>query len=321
LRDPTFRALACAAALIALWFAFGPIPEVQPPRQTALRLGWKHCADVVLLGDSTVVWRLQPEAIEDELPGYRVANFGFRATGFTDEAYLAAGVDVLDPTTPHRTVVIAASSSNIRPDDVDYDGFALERRGLKKMLANARQPSLDLDWHDQLDLRLRARGLCFFLWKACPWSAERLLGYNGELTSTQYPHDETLLIPSVENQNAAPPPLYDQALLDKTLLHAITDMRAHGIDVVSYVERDRPGIAESNIAVGFDRARLEQQLRDAGATVIGVPEDLTTMNGVHLDPASALRWSRTIGKELAARLPAHTASSERCPWPLQSKDR
>lgn len=323
-KDPTFRALACAAILIALWFAYGPTPQIQPPRVTNLRFEWKHCADVVLVGDSTVAWPLQPEVIEDELGGgYRVVNFGFVAVTLTYQAYLAAAEEVLDPSASHRAVVIAVNFSNSRRAAVVRgNSFKRERGLLDQALRDGRKPSTELDWHDELDVRLKPRGLCWFLWKLCPWGGQLGLGYNGQLKTTQYPVDETRLVPAIVDQNRAPAPLYDQASLDATLLQWIKGLRAHGVDVIAYVESDRPAIAPLNEAAGYDRSKLARQLRDAGASVIDYPSDLTTVNGVHLDPSSAVRWSHELGKGIAAHLPARpAASTERCPWPLQSSDR
>jgi hypothetical protein len=322
LRDPTFRALASAAVLIGLWFGYGPVPHWQPVRTQLLRHEWKQCADVVLLGDSSTLWTLRPELIEDELGGgYRVVNFAFTGILFSDQHYLSVAEGVLDTSRPHSTVVLAVNSSNSRrAAAAGPSTFAWEAGVLKQQLAEGHRPTAVVEWDEQLALRLQPRGLCAFLWNLCPWGDELTIGYNGAQPMTQVPADETRLVPMIIEANRRRP-LYDLTEL-QPLVQWIAKLRAKDVQVIAYVERDRPAIAPLNVAAGFDPARIAQLLRDAGANVIEYPADLTTVDGVHLDVTSARRWSRALGKVLAEVLPSRPAApGGRCPWPNQSDER
>jgi hypothetical protein len=217
-----------------------------------------------------------------------------------DANYLDAAEKVLDG--DDRTLVISitswnSSASSAHPYDVEA-----------KDLASGPPPSVELDWHDQLDLRLAPRGLCALLWNACPWQTRLALGPGGQFVVDQWRDDETIDIPTATAFFATKP----RADLDP-LYRRIAELRQRGVRVVAYVERDRPLIAAIS---HLDRGPIESALRAAGAIVLDYPADLPTRDGTHLTHAAAQRWSAELGAALAKLLPHRDhAATTRCAWP------
>ena len=284
-----------------------------------LRQEWRQCADVVVVGDSTASIAVMPDVVEDQLRGYRVANFGFATTFLSDAAYEAAAENVLDPATPSRAVVI-----DVNYQDVAHGGgrsyFNRQRKEAESGRRAGRGPSLALDWHDELDLRLRPRGLCFLLWGSCPWGARMPLDYNGRLPMVTTTHDATLAIPDVVSELGTSELSYGPPSVEP-LARWIRKLREQHIEVIVYVERN-PTIDPLTLPIGYVPSWYEAQFRDAGAVVLDWPEGLESFDGRHLDDASARRLSISLGRALAARLSPRTdAPGGRCAWPTQSRDR
>ncbi len=70
----------------------------------ARKKSWKHRADMVIAGDSRAYIALAPMAMQEDLPGQRILNFGFNATGYS-AAYLEATRNVLDPESRTRRIL------------------------------------------------------------------------------------------------------------------------------------------------------------------------------------------------------------------------
>ena len=320
--EPTFRALALAACLIAIWFCAGPFPQHQAETQTQLRHEWRHCADVVLAGDSTLAWGLDPEIIEDELRGvYRVVNFGYLNISLLNDAYLAGAEAVLDPRTPHRAMVVILTSSNVSVPSTNNHRFEREARDIEAARQAGHPPSVELDWRDELDLRLRPRGLCGLLWNLCASGSQQPIGYNGQLPVITSWHDETARIPEQIDTFKFDDLMFDQPSVEP-LFRRVRELRRRGVDVIAAVAPDLPAIAEISGLRGYHPTWYEQELREAGAVVVAYATDGTTFDGVHLDPPSARRFSHAVGRALAARMPPRAqAPGERCAWPLQTSRR
>jgi hypothetical protein len=321
-KDPTARALALAGCLIAIWFCAGPFPQHQAETQTQLRHEWRQCADVVLVGDSALEWALHPEIIEDELRGgYRVVNFGYLNISLLNDAYMAGAEAVLDPGTPHHTMVINVTSENVSVLSTQNHRFEREARDIAAARRAGHPPAVELDWHDELDLRLRPRGLCGLVWNLCSSGSQQLIGYNGHLPVITSWHDETFRIPEAIDTYSPDEPMFDEPTVEP-LVRRVRELRGRGVEVIAYVTADVPAIAALSGPRGYHPAWYEQKLRDAGAVVVDYPADLTTFDGAHLDPRSARRLSHALGQVLAAHLPPRAAApSGRCPWPLQTGQR
>jgi hypothetical protein len=317
LGDPTFRALGLASCLISIWFVAGPFPDHHANTQLLLRHEWKHCADVVLVGDSSLVIGVHPETIEAELASpYRVVSFGILDASLSERPYLDAAEDVLDPSSPHRMIVVSITSDNVSLIAASKHSW---KHQTDDLTARARPPSLTLDWRDELDLRLRPRGLCAVLWNVCSWMTEKQLGYNGRFTIYKAWHDETFRIPDVQADYEDDEPGYSHKDLE-VLLQRIVEMKQRGVDVVGYVERDHPLFAKITAAHGYDPAQIERELRATDVEVIDYPTDaLSTFDGVHLDAPAQDKLSHLLGRTLARRLPPHALPlGPSCPWPLQT---
>ncbi len=101
-----------AGCLIAIWFFFGPVPDHRADTQLLVRQEWSHCADVVMIGDSSLEFGVRPEIVEAEQASpYRVVNFAELWASVSDVEYLDAAEAVLDPSSPHRTMVISINSA------------------------------------------------------------------------------------------------------------------------------------------------------------------------------------------------------------------
>jgi hypothetical protein len=295
--------------LIAVWFAAGPYPRHQAPRQAALRHEWRACADVVLAGDSSVAWVLDPAAVEAELPNTRVVNFGYVNLGIADDDYLDATEHVLDPR-GHGTVVLGINATDLSPEAA----HPYAREG--KEIRAGRPPAVELDWRDELDLRSRPRGLCAFLWNLCKSGSWQPLGANGFMPMTTSWRDETDAVPDFIATFEGSGELYPDTAFEPVLRH-VRDMRARGVDVIAYIDG---GTAERLAAArGFDPGKLARRLTEAGAVVMPNPAGLRTFDGEHFDARSADQFAHALGRLIATRAPARDAMlSGRCAWPVQS---
>jgi hypothetical protein len=319
LEDPTFRTLGLASCLIVVWFLFGPFPDHQAPRQLLVRHDWRQCADVVLVGDSSLLIGVRPEIVEAQLASsYRVASFGYPDGSLSDLAYLDAAEAILDPSSPGRTMVFSITSANTNFISAKYDAYGREGRELATARAAGHPPSLALDWTDELDLRLRPRGVCWSLWGVCSWGMQKVFGYNGQYTFPTSWYDPTYFLPQLITDYDTDEALYSDTN-DARMFQRIAELVRRGVGVVAYVERDYPRYAEVTEAHGYDPARLARELRATGATVLDYPEDLSTYDGEHLDRPSQERFSRLLGQALARRLPPRThAPTGHCRWPLET---
>jgi hypothetical protein len=305
--DRTARALASALALIALWAWQGPMTKHNVDSQQLVRRGWKQCADVVVVGDSTVRQNIYTGIVEQALGDtYRVANFGYPAQAIIDDDYLTAAERVLDPSNPDRTMVISVSSWN--SSLVATHVYRNEGKQLARATAT-------LGWRDELDLRLASRGLCALLWNACPWRIEHSLGRGGQLVIDEWHDDETDEVPRTLDYFKDKPAAFPPGAIDP-LYRRIRELLQRGVHVFAYVERDRPLIAAITEGHGFDPNGVERRLREAGATIVEYPTDMRTRDGTHLTHAEAKRWSAALGAALATALPHRDhVAPQRCAWP------
>ncbi len=162
--------------------------------------------------------------------------------------------------------------------------------------------------------------MCQLLWKLCSWGSRKPLGYNGQFRTEKSWHDETFGVPDLLDYYSSNEPYYSDEETAR-LFRRIGELKRRGVDVVAYVERDHPIYAKITESHGYDPAKIERELRAAGAEILEYPtNELTTFDGIHLDPPSEEKFSHLLGQALARRLPAHTQPlGASCPWPLQTR--
>ena len=76
--DRTLKTLALALAMIVTMGLLRPDkPKGIPPKKYwAKKIAWKHCADVVLTGDSRTFMSLSPKKMQEILTKTKILNYG-----------------------------------------------------------------------------------------------------------------------------------------------------------------------------------------------------------------------------------------------------
>ena len=77
--DRTAKTLMVAALLILGMGMLRPDKPawMYPNQYWATKIGWRHCADVVLTGDSRTLMSLSPAEMQKKLTDRRIFNYGF----------------------------------------------------------------------------------------------------------------------------------------------------------------------------------------------------------------------------------------------------
>jgi hypothetical protein len=104
-----------------------------PKEYWATKIGWKHCADIVLTGDSRMLIGVSPAQMQKILNDRRVVNYAFGSNWYSQE-YLEAVEQVLDPQSHKKTIVIGISPHSLTEGE-DGMGNFFELRSMSKSQA------------------------------------------------------------------------------------------------------------------------------------------------------------------------------------------
>ncbi len=113
-KDQTTRTLILAVLIILVMGSLRPNkPQgINPKRYWRDKSQWKHCADMVLAGDSRVLMGLSPAEMEKILTDLQIVNYSFGGVWYSRD-YLEAIENVLDPNSNTKAIVLGISPRSL----------------------------------------------------------------------------------------------------------------------------------------------------------------------------------------------------------------
>jgi len=136
-QDRTLRLLLISALLILIMGSLRPDKPtgLYPDQYWALKTMWRHCANMVVAGDSRVAQGVSPSEMNKILPRYEILNYGFYGVCYSQD-YLQAIERVLNTESPQKTIILGISPHTVTGSPDKKDGFrqAFEQNGADKFL-------------------------------------------------------------------------------------------------------------------------------------------------------------------------------------------
>jgi hypothetical protein len=298
LRDRSARALLLAALAIGGYGLLRPVDVtgLPPSEFWAEKMAWRACADLVLAGDSRTYVGVAPEGMRESRPGRRVLNFGFDNGAFTG-AYLDAVERILDPASPHRTVVLGITPHALTLDAARDNWFERLRR------TGAPRPH---------PLKLKLSRLLDRFSEPVPPEKAFLLLFDPESAPRhrrEYRADGWMasrLTPEMPGKGLeVASGWFREGGVDEGMVAALIDRverwTASRIRVCAFRPPIAPELAAFEDRAGrFDAAAFRKRFEAAGGLWVAIaPEAYRTYDGSHLDRDSAL----DLGRQLARLLP------------------
>jgi hypothetical protein len=305
IRDRTTSALVTAIALIGLIGYARPgidkrqCSDEQASSTFAEKLTWRAEYDLVVIGDSRVVFGVSPAVIDQILAvdGHRTANFGFLGVTLRED-YLDWGARLLCPPRPgrERTILIGVTpralvptvtwtdqfsesvhlgflgsrlAARVKPLLIPYRGTTLsEIRGYFRPRAGSKLP-VEFAWQEDGSIL-----------------AKRMASGSG---------DGNMIRPPDEPVDPFEPTT-ERALLDR-----VRGWTRRGIRVFAFRPPVPPEMAAQEDRVyRFDEASFIGGFTSAGGTWLEADiADLDCWDGSHLAASSALELSRKLGQQIA----------------------
>ncbi len=292
----TALTLVLAALLICAGVGLRPntdggLAEAQFVARKAL---WGPRFDLVLLGNSRVERGVSPAAMNEALPGVRIANLGLAGCGL-DADYLKAADAVLDPVSSSPCIVIGVSPGALCETAVAENAFVAARRQQPVELWLAAHGGRAVGWfapYTPLQLKRlagRGRGGEYSVRHADGWEAYyNVSGKGGAAKLANYRQ-------LFERDRVS-------ARLTAGMLEQVRSWTARGVRVFGF--RPPAGAAMTaleNELSGFDEDSFALQFAAAGGTWLSFdPAEYAAPDNSHLDAAEAERFSRALGRALAA---------------------
>ena len=296
--DVTAKTLFLTAALVMLVGALrsGAVMGAHLPETFwAQKLLWQPEFDAVVAGDSRVYRGVSPGAMETQLPGMRIANFGFSACALT-RPYLEATEALLDPHSPRPTIILGVTANTLTPVAAKENGF-LKLRKMRRF--------------ELLQLASLDRLLFFFN----PYDLEEVqnlfrkdkTGYtlvwhpDGWVESRKVPEDPMEAVRVYRRQakrDRWQARVSDQ--LVQELLRTVRAWRQRGIVVYGF----RPPTPQAMVDVettwmGFDEAAFVARFREAGGVWLPFDaEQYHSYDGSHLRDDAAVAFSKDLARSI-----------------------
>lgn len=268
-----------------------PVTGIPPEVFWIQKYQWGADHDMVLLGDSRTYRGLSPAVMQETLPEYRIANFGFSGNGLIPP-YLEASERLLDPLSTRKTLVVAISPIALTPRAAADNGFLeVHRRhfveaSLERIFGNALHFLRPYEVSDVFNA-LVGRGNGYYqVYHPDGWVASRTIPDN--------PMEGMKAYQKIFVNN-----MVSEALIDG-LIQAVQDWSAKGIRVYGVrLPCSSEMIALENAKSGFDEKALGERFELAGGKWISYADgEYHSYDGSHLREDAARRLSQDLASVL-----------------------
>ncbi|MEN6428670.1 MAG: hypothetical protein ABFE13_25260 [Phycisphaerales bacterium] len=294
-RDRTFKTLGLAAILIVLMGSLRPDRPrgLYEKRYWATKISWRHCADIVLTGDSRVLGGVSPAEMRKTLGDRRIVNYAFASNLYTPE-YLDAVEQVLDPESSDRVILLGITPHSLT-EDPDVTGQFTSLKGLSR-----RQIYVDihlaplLSFFDYMSFGDALKGLFPSL---AGTRTQRELWADGWLAYDRQPPGEKKELKKYAR-------MYQKSRVSSKMVDDLNAFVARwtgmGIRVYAFLMpscREMADLEEQYS--GFDQRRFVEDFARAGGTWIDAdPRRHDSFDGSHLGRQAALEFSRELAGQI-----------------------
>jgi hypothetical protein len=266
---------------------------------------WGPEYDIVLAGDSRTYCSTSPAVMSQSLGDYRIANFGFPAAGLI-EVYLEAVERLLDPASPHRTVILGVTPHSLTPEATMENDF-LE---IRNMHAVERQIHLRMGRFlhflrpfNLMELTNAVTGRKLGIYQTFypdGWVAQRRVPDNPMNDLNRY--SEMFINNEVDERSI------DEAL------EFVRSWSSSGTRVYGFRPPTTPEMVElENEKSGFNHALFVTRFEEAGGTWLDLPlYGYHSHDGSHLREDAARVFSSDLAQALASN-GAHLMASTKRP--------
>lgn len=297
--DRTAMTLLLAGMLILVMGMLRPDKPrgVPPKRFWAAKITWRHCADVVITGDSRALMSLAPAQLESVFPKTTVLNFGFPGNPYSQQ-YLDAVENVLKPDSAKRRIIMGVTPHSLtrRAHSTSYfrklSAIPDERLEMHKTFAPV------LEFLKPMSLRDAWHGLF-------PQTAESTV-------VTRYYPDGFLAVhrtPCRLNELKKYREIFRKKNVSDDLIRNLLDRVRMWIRQGIIVYGFYPPTCERMVKVerngsGFDRTDFIRRFTQAGGIWLHFdPTAYQSVDGSHLQDTAAFRFSRTFAQRLLEHEP------------------
>lgn len=266
---------------------------VHPERFWTMKAHFGPDYDMAVLGDSRVYRGVSPGAMQAELRGMRVANFGFSAAVLTRD-YLEAGSALIDPGSNDRLIVLGVSPHALTQRSSKKNGFVDETRRTWSEVIERLYLTPLLAFFTPMDLAALADAggetRYYHDMRADGWVASRR---SPQSTAAAYEAYGKLF-----DDNRASPAIVDGVLA------AVARWRSAGIEVYGFRPPSSTGMREIEAErSGFDETTFVERFERAGGLWIAMPERYHSYDGSHLEAAAAASMSRDLAAAIRGARP------------------
>lgn len=295
LKDRTLRTLVLAVVLIVLMGSSRPpvVTGLYPNEYWALKADWRHCADVLLVGDSRTLCGLSPKEMQKYFPDSHIYNYGFGGAWFSTE-YLDKVETVLNPQSNKRTIVVGLSPHSLTKRDAKTGNF-YEVISLPKC---------------EKFFNTRLAGLAYFFE---PWSLEEAIkeispARKETHTKTTFYSDGWVSVHevpcSIEKGIRKYTGFYRERLVDPSnvdnVIHYVDKWVKRGTIIYGFIPPSCQEMYDLETKVsGLNEQELIRRFKEAGGIWIDTdPGAYYSFDGSHLQDEDALEFTNDFCKEL-----------------------
>ncbi len=301
----------CLAAVLILLLAFmrdrSQLNGVDRNALWVMKLKWKHCADLVVAGDSRVYHGVSPAAMKEILPETRVLNFGFANCAYT-ERYLRCAESVLDPDSDRRILVLGITPLSLTAGAAQRNEF-LET--LNKT-SNQRFMALHFGWIMSLFKPIPVQELFERKTRLNPLTpSDPVRNYrcyypDGWVAGYNDPENlqEGLDLYSLRFESNDFGPVSPEIV--DGLIKQVAQLHLRGIEVYGFRPPSCPAMETiENTKSGFNEESLAERFVESGGVWLEFdPAGYATFDGSHLKPESAQRLSRDLAQRIKTKVVA-----------------
>lgn len=295
--DRTARTIMLAVILIILFGMARPDKSLglYPDEYWAHKAGWKHCANIVLAGDSRVLMGLSPSDINDVLGPKNIYNYGFGSSWWSAE-YLQAVESMLDPCSTSGIIIMGISPHSLTTRD--------SRTGNFHEVTNLSNQDRFMNIHfgeimyffQPLSFSEALEGIFPSLSDS---HSKRVYYPNGWISMDKVP-------PSTKQELRRYRGFYQERQVDdhniRKLIDAVNNWRSQGIAVYGFVPPSCNLMYQLEAEFsGFEENAFIEKFEQAGGIWLRVDQDkYESFDGSHLKDISAIAFSKDLAKKIKA---------------------